>query len=581
MKDYIKDILRLLGQDKNKLHKLFYFFVGASFIDLIGLGLISPYIALISGEDYLNDLLVSYDIFISMNDLIILASIVLLVIFALRSIIAMRINWKIIDFSLNQQFTLRTSLMKSYQLMPYVEHTNKNSASNIFHIHQLTNQYSMQVLIPMLRSLGEAVVIMFIFIFLAWKSVFALSLLVSLLVIAVLSYDKIFRSRVSAFGEKVNQAEVTMIKSIQESSDGLKEIRILGKERYLYNIFKSAAYDYAFCLKKATFVAIIPRYIFEIIIIIFVVFITLSFVLTNQSIEELTSLLAIFGVASLRLIPAANLFSNSLTQLRFNRDAVSRLVDDIDEINDEGQDFKREISRTSSPIFNEILLENVTFSYNNTEIVSIDNASIQVSAGEVIGIIGASGSGKTTLIDLMLGLLDPQSGNILYNNNHLRDLVDEWRSQVAYLPQKTFLIDDTLRSNITFGISDDDIDIDLLWKSIKKAQLSDFISELPQGLDTKIGESGERLSGGQRQRIALARAFYFNRKVLIMDESTNALDSDIEEEIINEIKELKGELTIIIISHRINTMKFCDRFYKIKSGRVSKSLKYNAIFPKS
>ncbi len=282
----------------------------------------------------------------------------------------------------------------------------------------------MQVLIPILRTLGEAIVIFFIFIFLAWKSVLALSLLV----IAILSYDKIFRSRVSAFGEKVNQAEVTMIKSIQESSDGLKEIRILGKERYLYNIFKSAAYDYAFCLKKAHFVAIIPRYIFEIIIIILVVFITLSFVLTNQSIEELTSLLVIFGVASLRLIPAANLFSNSLTQLRFNRDAVSRLVDDIDEINDEGQDFNREINRTSSPIFNEILLENVTFSYKNAKIVSIDNASIQVSAGEVIGIIGASGSGKTTLIDLILGLLDPQSGNILYNNDHLRDLVDEWRS---------------------------------------------------------------------------------------------------------------------------------------------------------
>jgi ABC-type bacteriocin/lantibiotic exporter with double-glycine peptidase domain len=143
------------------------------------------------------------------------------------------------------------------------------------------------------------------------------------------------------------------------------------------------------------------------------------------------------------------------------------------------------------------------------------------------------------------------------------------------------LIDDTLRSNITFGISNDDIDIDLLRRSIRKAQLSDFISQLPQGLDTMIGESGERLSGGQRQRIALARAFYFNRKVLIMDESTNALDTDIEEEIINEIKELKGKLTIIIISHRINTMKFCDRFYKIESGRVSKSLKYNAIFPKS
>jgi ATP-binding cassette, subfamily B, bacterial PglK len=581
MKNYIKDILKLLGKDRNKIHKLFYFFIGASLVDLIGIGIIAPYISIISGDGYWNSLLESYNINLSNNELIITSSLILLFIFCLRSVVALLINWSIVDFGMNQQLTLRSLLMKSYLSIPYEKHVNKNSASSIFHIHQLTNQYSMQVLIPILRSLGEGLVMVFILIFLAWKSFIALSLLVLLLIIAMFTYDKIFRSKVSLFGNKVNQAEVEMIKSIQESADGLKQIRILGNEKYFYNSFKSAAYDYAFCLKKAHFVAIIPRYIFEVLIVIFVVFITLIFVLTNQSLDNLASLLAIFGVASLRLIPAANLFSNTLTQLRFNRDAVSRLVDDLDEINDEGQDFNREINRTSSPIFNEILLKNVTFSYKNTEIVSIDKASIQVSAGEVVGIIGASGSGKTTLIDLMLGLLDPQSGNILYNNNHLRDLVDEWRSQVAYLPQKTFLIDDTLRSNITFGISDDDIDSDLLWRSIKKAQLSDFISLLPQGLDTKIGESGERLSGGQRQRIALARAFYFNRKVLIMDESTNALDSDIEEEIINEIKELKGKLTIIIISHRIKTMKFCDRFYKIESGRVSKSLKYDEIFPKS
>ena len=579
MKDYIKDILRLLGQDKNKLHKLFYFFVGASFIDLIGLGLISPYIALISGEDYLNDLLVSYDIFISMNDLIILASIVLLVIFALRSIIAMRINWKIIDFSLNQQFTLRTSLMKSYQLMPYVEQTNKNSANNIYNIQQLTNQYSIQVLIPTLRALGEAVVILFIFIFLAWKNILALATLLFLLMIALVGYDKIFRSRIKEFGVKANKGTVAMIKSIQESSDGFKEIRILGKEGYLYNIFRSGAQENAFYIKRVQLFQIMPRYMFEFIIIIFVVFITLSFVLTNQNTEELTSLLAIFGVASLRLIPAANLFSMGLTQLRYNRDAVSRLVGDMDEIHDLGKDFNLEINRTNSTAFRDIVLDNVTFSYKGLDNSSIKNSSMKVASGEVIGIIGASGSGKTTLIDLMLGLLNPQSGKILYNGNDLKDVVDDWRSQIAYLPQKTFLIDDTLRSNITFGISNDDIDIDLLRRSIRKAQLSDFISQLPQGLDTKIGESGERLSGGQRQRIALARAFYFNRKVLIMDESTNALDSDIEEEIINEIKELKGELTIIIISHRINTMKFCDKFYKIESGRVSKSLKYDEIFP--
>ena len=577
MKHYIKDILKLLGHDKNKINKLFYFFIGASLVDLIGLGLIAPYISIISDSDYAIDLLASYNLSLNSKELIIISSLALFGIFALRSFIAMWINWKIIDFAFNQQKSLRSLLMKSYLLMPYLDHTNKNSASKILHVHQLTNQYSMQVLIPLLRSFGEGIIIIFIFILLAWTNLYALILIALLLTIAIFSYDKIFRSKVREFGKDKNQAEVSMIKIIQESSDGLKEIRILGKERYFYNIFKSAASVYAFCLKKSHFVAILPRYIFEIIIITFVVFITLFFILTNQSLEELTSLLAIFGVASLRLIPAANLFSNSLTQLRFNRDAVSRLIEDIDELNNSERISLNKVRETYSSEFKNIILKNVNFSYTNSNIFAIKNSSMQIFSGEVVGIIGTSGSGKTTLIDLILGLVSPKSGNILFNDKNLPDVLDELRSKIAYLPQKTFLIDDTVKTNITFGVNIDDIDDNLLWSSIKKAQLHDFIKHLPQGIDTLIGESGERLSGGQRQRIALARAFYFNRKVLIMDESTSALDNDTEQEVLNEIMELKGKLTIIIISHRVKTMKFCDKIYKIEDGKVSKSLNYDEI----
>ena len=577
MKDYIKDILSLIGPDKNKIIKLLYFFIAASIIDLIGLGLISPYISLISGESYLVDFLASYNILGDTNELIIIASFLLLVVFAVRSLFAMRINWKIIDFSLNQQVTLRSALMKSYQLTPYVEHTNKNSANNIYNIQQLTNQFSMQVLIPTLKALGEAFVILFIFLFLAWKNVFALLLLLTLLIIALVGYDKIFRSRIKNFGVKANSGTVAMIKSIQESSDGLKEVRILGKESYLYNLFRVGAKENAFYIKRVQLFSTMPRYMFELIIIIFVVGVTLSFILTNQNTADLTSLLAIFGVASLRLIPAANLFSMGLTQLRYNRDAVSRLVSDMAEIQNLEKDFPSQAQGVNPSIFENILLKDVTFTYQGTKNASISNSSMQIHSGQVVGIIGASGSGKTTLIDLMLGLLDPQSGSILYNNKNLKDVVTELRSQIAYLPQKTFLIDDTVKRNITFGISVDDVNEELLINSIRKAQLDDFIKHLPLGIDTLIGESGERLSGGQRQRIALARAFYFNRKVLIMDESTSALDNDTEQEVLNEIMELKGKLTIIIISHRVKTMKFCDKIYKIEDGKVSKSLNYDEI----
>lgn len=459
--------------------------------------------------------------------------------------------------------------MKAYQFLPYEDHISRNSASNIQHIQQLTNQYSMQVLIPVLRAVGETFIAMFIIIFLAWTNLLALLLLVFLLASSLFIYDRMFRIRIRAYGEEANKASVTMVKSIQHSFIGLKEVRILGRESYLFEEFRNSAYINAFYIKRSQIFSTLPRYMFEFIIVFFVVAVTLISTLINQNSEELTTLLAIFGVASFRLIPAANLITNSLTQFRYNRDTVSRLVDDIEmnkELNEEDV-FKNE--NVPSPKFEEISLNSISFTHKGLKEASINNASIKILAGEVIGIIGSSGSGKTTLVDLMLGLLTPQSGNIFYNKSFLTDSMKDWRNQVAYLPQKAFLIDDTISRNVAFGVNDDDLDEALLWESIKKAKLSDFIGSLPNGLETIVGEGGDRLSGGQRQRIALARAFYSNRSVLILDESTSALDSKTEEKILSEISDLKDEMTIIIISHRLKTMEICDRVYEIELGSIS------------
>ena len=568
MKSYIKDILELLGRDKKKVLKLLYLFVGVSFFDIIGLGLISPYISLISGENTSHKIFGDYFLNSDTSNIIIFSSIALLLVFFLKTIISLLINWKIIDFSLDQQLSLRSTLMKSYQFLPYADHIERNSASNLHHIQQLTNQYSMQVLIPLLRATGEAVIVFFIVIFLAWTNLLVLSLLFFLLSSSLFIYDRVFRLNIRAYGKEANKASITMVKSVQESFIGLKEIRVLGKEKYLFDIFKESAYENAYYIKRSQIFATVPRYMFELIIIAFVVFVTLASTLTYQNPEELTSLLAIFGVASLRLIPAANLFSNSLTQLRYNRDTVSRLVNDLqlNEGLDEQAFFIKE--DTVKLQFKEIQLNNILFSYQNLTTPSIQNVSLKISMGETVGIIGDSGSGKTTLVDLMLGLLEPNSGNILYNQMSLKKSIHEWRSQVAYLPQKAFLIDDTITANVAFGVKNNALDEQLLWESLKKARLHNFVKTLPQGLNTLVGEGGDKLSGGQRQRVALARAFYSKRDVLIMDEATSALDPGTEEEIMSDICELKGKITIIIITHKIKNIEGCDRVYKLELGSI-------------
>jgi len=565
MRRYINDIFKLFGNDKKRILRLFYLFVGASMVDILGLGLISPYISLISGDGYSNETLNSLIKNMPPNEIIIYSSAGLLCVFIIKSFIALVINWKIIDFSLDQQLSLRSLLMTSYQFLPYADHVEKNSASNIYHIQQLTNQYSMQVLIPILRAIGEGFIVLFIFLFLAWTNIRALATLLFLLSFSIFIYDRVFRLKIRNYGEEANKASVLMVKSIQESFVGFKEIRILGKEKYLFNIFKKNAYENAFYIKKSQIFSTIPRYMFELIIIIFVVCVVLASTLTNQNKEELASLLAIFGVASLRLIPAANLFANCLTQLRYNRDTVTRLLKDVEEIKKYNYDF--EFKRDSE--FKKIELNKVIFSHKNSQKISTNNVSLKITSGEMIGIIGNSGSGKTTLVDLMLGLLKPTSGTILYNEISLSNKMKEWQSQVAYLPQKAFLVDDSIRANVALGIRRKDIDETRLWDSLGKARLHEFVKNLPDGINTSVGESGDRLSGGQRQRVALARAFYYGRDVLVMDEATSALDPLTEHEIIDDISRQKGKMTVIIITHKMKNIENCDRVYKLKSGSIS------------
>jgi len=273
----------------------------------------------------------------------------------------------------------------------------------------------------------------------------------------------------------------------------------------------------------------------------------------------------VFGVASMRLAPSVSQILHAITQIKYGQHTVDLLYSDLCKLSEISPGRKDE-KLNDSNIFKYIEFKNVSFLYPNTKTTVISNASIRINSGDSIGFVGGSGSGKTSVIDLILGLLEPQDGLILYNGDPMQNHIREWRSKVAYLPQEVFLTDDSLRSNIAMGEYPEDINDDLIYQALLQADLSGFVRQLPEGIDTILGERGSRISGGQRQRIALARAFYNRRDVLIMDESTSALDDDTENEILNEIKRLKGRKTIIIIAHRLSTLKHCDRIFHLKNG---------------
>jgi ATP-binding cassette, subfamily B, bacterial PglK len=579
LKNYTKETLYIIGDEFRKLPWFIILFLGSSVLELLGLGLIGPFLALIVNDGDLKgdlgEIIQMIGIFPSDHkNLMIALGVLLFIIFLLKALYAIGINFFIIRFSHSQQVRLRTLLMNSYQSLPYKEHILRNSSEYIYSIQMLTSQFAGNVVMNLLRTSGDAIVGLVIIVLLALINLKVLLILITLLGLSVFGYDYLFKKNIQNFGAKTNIATTKMLQSIHEGIEGIKEIRILGKEKYFYNKVREEAEQFAFYQLRMEVLSTAPRFLLELLLVSFFVCIILVFLMLDQEPKALLPTLGVFGAASLRLLPTANVFTTSLSKLRFARDGVSKLFQDI-KYTEQTKDrilFNENFSNTH---FNSLKLKQVCFNYDGIEVV-LKNIDLEIYKGESIGIVGTSGAGKTTLIDVLLGLLEPQGGKILFNELPLLENVSEWRSNVAYLPQEIFLTDNTLKNNIALGISNDEINITHLNKVIKMARLTELLERLPLGLETLLGERGVRLSGGQCQRVALARAFYHERSVIVMDEATSALDHETEKEIVEGIKDLKGMVTTIIIAHRLTTLQHCDRIYKLDNGEIIKS-DYNKI----
>jgi ATP-binding cassette, subfamily B, bacterial PglK len=574
IRQYASLILSLLGDDKKKLYILLVLFLAGSLLDLLGIGLIGPYFAIIFDKTALSgNIGKTISFFGFPNDqqsLVFIGGTILILVFLLKAIFGIFINYKITNFGQEEQVRLRSVMMRSFQSLPYSDYINRNSSEYIHSLQSLVVQYTDNALIPSLKTISDLIVATFIIGYLAFTNIYVLLLLVSLLTLLVLGYDKLFRKKVSIYGEKSNKAATLLVQGIQEGIQGLAEIRILKKEAYFHRRVVKQSKEFAINQAKTRILTTSSRFLVELLLISFVVFLIFIIVAIGHDLQTLIPILAIFGVASLRLLPSATALSSNLVKIRFARDAVILLSKDFDYI--KSVDFKKTESNTGvKPTiddFSILKVNDISYRYGDAKNKAIKNISLEVKKGEAIGIIGSSGSGKTTLINLLLGLFNPDSGDIIYNKTLLKENKENWQRRIAYIPQNLLLVDDSLKNNIALGVNEEDIDDKRLEESISLASLANVVKELKYGVDTPLGERGVRLSGGQRQRVILARAFYHNRDILIMDESTSSLDNETEQEIIREIKKFHGIKTMIVIAHRHSTVAHCDRIYKIDGGKV-------------
>ena len=551
-------------------------------LDLLGIGLIAPFIAVVITPETLSEytLWTSFRSILGITDVhngLMVLGLIIIFVFCIKGCSAYWVQKKIVKFALDHQSELTCRLMSAYQALPYHFHIKRNTASLIQATSGHTANYSHHTLMASLRLLSEMIVVIMILGLLATTNFIATLTMAFVLASVYLLYDKVVKHRIQIAGQGVAKASEGIIKGVSQGIGGLKEIRVFGRELYFHNKVKDCAVDFADISSQCQALKVIPRYLFESAIITFVVGLSIIAILMKETGANVFPVLGMFGVASIRLIPSANQISGSLTSMRFSSYAMNELYADLNELREiESNPLSLDIQRlkTNHNIvktdlnFAKIEVKNISYQYPGTEIDAISNMSMCIKHGQSIGLIGKSGSGKTTLVNILLGLLEPQQGAIQVDGVPIRNDLRKWLDIVAYIPQDVFIIDDTIRKNIAFGIDDEDIDEKKVARSIEAAQLKEVVNRLPAGLETYVGERGVRLSGGERQRVALARSFYHEREVIIMDEATAALDDETQKHVVEAIDGFKSRKTMIIIAHRLSTLRDCDVIYKLDSGRI-------------
>ena len=580
LKKYFQELLYLVGKDKRKLPFFFLLFLFSSLLDVVGLGLIVSYIQLIVSpeninEGYIYDIQEFFGVHQPPNEILTTLGASLLLVFLIKAVFGIYVENKLIIFGELQRSLLQSKLMWAYQHISFLDFLSKNTSYYINLINTSTYYHGSAVRTA-LKLLSNSIITIAVLIMLMLTSPIVSLLMILFLGTLVGSYSYFLKNRIIESSQLNQKYSENMIKAINEGMHGYKEIRILGKETFFHDKVKENSNNVARVQGNYQTLIMVPRYLLELIIITALVISVLVSIKFGSDLQLLAPTIALFGVAAIRLLPMMNFYSEGINRLRYSRYYVSLLYNDVSKLK-RYKAIKEKESTENSDLFMHITLKNTSFIYLGTQHHAIDDISMTIKAGEAIGIIGASGSGKTTLINTILGLIEPQSGNILYNNLPLNNNIHKWHKHVAYLPQDSFITDDSVRHNVALGIEDSKIDDSHVYQSLRKASLDDLIEQLPDDINTILGENGMRLSGGQRQRIVLARAFYHNRDVLIMDESTSALDNATEREVVNEIQKLKGSITLIVIAHRMSTIEHCDRIYLLENGKIIDQGNYKHI----
>lgn len=562
-------------QDVKHVYLLVAMMVINALLETVSVSLMVPLISLIMSPEttFKNAIVHVFCLKFGINtpkELIILVLVGLIVIFAGKNIFALLLYWKQENFIFSRRYHLQSRLVEGFLKRPY-EFFLDATTGEILRVIGGDTTGVFNLLTELLELVTEIIVSisLVIVVFLIEPRIAVIVSVILCLLIFIIS--KIVKPIIKKISIRQMKNATETNKWAMQFVAGIKEIKVAKKE----NFFKKKYCEYASQMnldeKKNVILGKVPKLLIETVCICGALATFIILICAGGDIGTLLPQLSAFAVAAVRLIPSANRTSYYVNQLSYNEPLLDKMVENISKLNEKvGENFEKN-TKKSIEVCDAICLKDVSFEYPNTDHLILDHADMKIPIGSAVGVIGISGAGKTTAIDILLCLLKPQSGRVMCGKTDVNECTELWLKEIGYIPQNIYMLDDTILSNVAFGIDETEIDMNAVWRALEEAQLDSFVKNLPEGLKTKIGERGVRISGGQRQRIGIARALYANPSVLFFDEATSALDNETESAIMESINMLHGKKTLIIIAHRLETIKACDIVYTVKDGKINET----------
>lgn len=577
----LKKFSRLLnGKQKSRIVILAIITVIGAFLEVIGVSLMLPLITAIMQPDIINTN--KYIVYVckvldlhSHRTFVIVCIIAIILIFIFKDLFLIMQYYVQARFVYNNQFATQQRMLNGFLNRPYEYFLNAESGE-ILRVIQSDVPTTYVLLTTILSMFTEVTVSVAVSI-----TIFIIDPVMTLFVIimmaaVVIAISKFVKPILKKKGEERQIHASLTYKWLIQSITGIKEVKVAEKEDFFEKNFTISGRKYISAEKWSTVFSNIPRLMIEMVSVCSTLAFIAFMIYKGKDIETLVPTLGAFAMAAMKLMPSANRIVVAINQMVFQEPSLDKLLMDIKLFEEDEIKYGKYRKQNKGKIENKlsfkdkIELSGISYSYQNSDKLILDDADMVIPIGKSVGIVGTSGAGKTTAVDILLGVLLAQQGRILTDGINVMENYSEWLSHIGYIPQSIFMLDDDIKSNVAFGVENGQQDEARVWRALKEAQLEEFVKGLKDGIHTQIGERGMRLSGGQRQRLGIARALYSDPEILVFDEATSALDTETEAAIMSAINSLHGKKTMIIIAHRLQTIKDCDLVYRVGNGKIIK-----------